>query len=475
MNASLSIADFPDRLSPMVVKELRQGLRTRMFGLVMVLLHVLLVLFTLMGGGSGNAETVNTWFDGIITLTLCVILPLRGFSAVADELKAGTLDMLALTSLSAGRIIFGKWASIAAQSLLLAFSILPYVVARYVFGGLDLFGEVAMLFYKWLGGAVFAAVVIALSTQRQFWLRALIVGVPMLFGGCGMFSYFVMRGMAGTVGVSSPWSSLAGGSGVVWLGVGIAVWLIFFFLSLAATRIAPAASLLPVVKRSVHLAVLCVLLLLGMATSFGSSVILASATLLWLMMLDALTEHANEVPSVYAAFYRRGFMGRAALWLLAPGWITGFMFTLLLVALVAGMSAWMGHAEEAQLTLISACGTWMVAALVQLFPTRRARDLLLPFICISLGVSVILSTLASLLLIPFSMKSTTAWFAVALPQFVPIGFATAQPGDKETFMLLSSAISLMWPVLLFVLAIVAWRRTRPARVEAWSMAQGGVD
>ena len=474
MTSVAPLTDFPDRLSPMVVKELRQGLRTRMFGLVMVLLHLLLVLFTLTSGGSGNAETINTWFDGIITLTLCIVLPLRGFSAVADELKAGTLDMLTLTSLSAGRIIFGKWASIAAQSLLLAFSILPYVVARYVFGGLDLFGEVAMLFYKWLGGAVLAALVIALSTQRQFWLRALIIGVPMLFGGCGMFSYFVMRGMAGTVGVTSPWSSLAGGSGVVWLGVGVAVWLIFYFLSLAATRIAPAASLLSVVKRSVHLAVLCLLLLLGMVTSLGSNVILASATLLWLVMLDALTEHANEVPSVYAAFYRRGIAGRAALWLLAPGWITGFLFTLLLVALVAGVSWWMGHAEEAQLTLISACGTWMVAALVQLFPTRRARDLLLPFICISLGVSLILSTLASLLLFPFSMKSATAWFAVALPQFVPIGFATAQPGDKETFMLLSSVISLMWPVLLLVLAIVAWRSTRPARVEAWSMAKGGV-
>ncbi len=471
MNASLTLADFPDSLSPMVVKELRQGLRTRMFGLVMVLLHVHLVVFTLMGGGSGNAELINTWFDGIITLTLCVVLPLRGFSAVADELKAGTLDMLALTSLSAGRIIFGKWASIAAQSLLLAFSILPYVVARYFFGGLDLFGEVAMLFYKWLGGTVLAALIIALSTQRQFWLRALIVGVPMLFGGCGMFSYFIMRGVAGTMGASAPWSRLASGFGVVWLGVGIALWLVFYFLSLAATRIAPTASLLAVVKRSVHLAVLCVLLLIGAATSLGSGLVAAASSLLWLVMLDALTEHANEVPSVYAAFYRRGIAGRALLWLLAPGWITGFLFTLLLAALVAGVSLWIGHAEEARLMLISACGTWMVAALVQLFPTRRARDLLLPFISISLGVSLVLSTLASLLLIPFSMKGSTAWFAVALPQFVPIGMATAQPGDKEALLTLAMSISLIWPVLLAVLSFLAWRKTRPARMEAWKMTK----
>jgi len=469
MTSVAPLTDFPDSLSPMVVKELRQGLRTRMFGLVMVLLHLLLVMFTLISGGSGNADTVSGWFDGIITLTLCVILPLRGFSAVADEIKAGTLDMLALTSLSAGRIIFGKWASIVSQSLLLAFSILPYVVARYFFGGLDLFAEVSVLFYKWLAGAVFAALVIALSTQKQFWLRALIIGVPMLFGGCGMFSYFMVRGMAGSMSAGTPWGGLVGIGGVTAVAVGVAIWLIFYFLSLAATRIAPAASMLSVVKRSVHLTVLVILL--GLATSLGSPLLMGAGALVWLMMMDAMTEHANEVPSVYAAFYRRGYMGRLALGLLAPGWITGFLFTVLLVALLAGLAWSTGNAEMARMTLISACGTWMVAALVQLLPTRRVRDLLLPFICISLGVSLVLSMLASLLLIPFSMKGSTAWFAVALPQFVPIGMATAQPGDKEAFLTLAMSISLIWPVLLAVLSLLAWRKTRPARMEAWKMTK----
>ncbi|MEZ5387297.1 MAG: hypothetical protein R3F13_17445 [Prosthecobacter sp.] len=473
MTSVTPLTDFPDHLSPMVVKELRQGLRTRMFGLVMVLLHVLLVLFTLVGGGSGNAEIANTWFDGITTLTLCVILPLRGFSAVADELKAGTLDMLTLTSLSAGRIIFGKWASIAAQSLLLAFSILPYVVARYVFGGLDLFGEVAMLFCKWLGGVVFAALVIALSTQRQFWLRALIIGVPLLFGGCGMFSYFVMRGLAGAAGLSSPWSVLSGGSSSLVLAFGVAAWLIFYFLSLAATRVAPAASMLAVVKRSVNLVVFCLLLVI--LTNYSGTMVEACSPLLWLIMLDALTEHANEVPSVYAAFYRRSLPGRVALCLLAPGWMTGFLFTGLLTALFVGASWMVGNAEQAQLALVSACGVWMIAALVQMLPTRRARDLLLPFLCIAIAVGVVLSTLASLILLPFSMKGVTAWFAIALPPFVTLGFEKAQPGDKQAFLMLGTVISLLWPVVLAVLAAVAWRRTRSARMEALEMAKGGVD
>ncbi|MDI1310636.1 hypothetical protein [Prosthecobacter sp.] len=474
MSAALSISDFSDRLSPMVVKELRQGLRTRLFGGVLLTLHLMLVLLTLLSGGAENADVVSGWFDGIITLVLCIIMPLRGFSAVADELKSGTLDMLALTRLSAGRIIFGKWAAIASQSLLLMLSILPYVVARFVFGGLDLFGEIAALFYKWLAGVVIAAVIVALSTQRQFWLRAVVVFLPLLIGGCGAASFLMVSRMGGGMPPGSVFSffTKSGGGSSALLVVGMAAWVIFFSLSLAATRIAPTASLLSVVKRSVHLIMILSLMLLGWLTDSGAAMAMTSSSMLPLIMIDALTERVNEVPSVYAAFYQRGRLGRVALWLLAPGWVTGFVYTVVLMGLVALQTGWVFSGPETQLVVVSAAGTWMIAAWVQLFSTRKSRDLLPPFIIFWLLVNVLIATLGSLLMIPLAMKSTTVWLTCALPQFMPRGYAMAQAGDKAALLNLGMLSACIWPAVLLIAAVFAWRRVRAARQEGWRMTHG---
>lgn len=471
MTQTLTLSDFPDRLSPMVVKELRQGMRTRVFAIVMLTLHLVLVLLTLLGGGGGNSEIAHVWFDGVVTLVLCIILPLRGFSAVADEIKAGTLDMLALTRLSPWRIVFGKWLSIAAQSLLIALSILPYVVARYVHGGLDLFGEMLALGGKTLAGLVLAAFIVALSTQRNFWLRLLVVGLPMLLGGCGMMSFLMMSRMGAGMGTGTSYfitgpisSGMAGGAARVLLVLALAAWAVFYFLSLAATRIAPAAALLSVPKRLVHL--LAIGIAWAVTLSQGGDAATAGG-LLGFIMLDALTEPVNTVPSVYAAFYRRGLPGRLGLWLLAPGWVTGFFFTALLAAGTTVLAFFTGSAEQAMLVLTSACGTWMVAALVQFLPrARRGTDLFPAFLVWWLVLSVALSWLGGLLVMSHTMKSTTPWFTCALPQMAPLGYAVAQAGDKAAFLRMATLAALAWPLVLLVPAAFAWRRAREARQEA---------
>jgi hypothetical protein len=236
-----------------------------------------------------------------------------------------------------------------------------------------------------------------------------------------------------------------------------------------------------VVKRSVHLVMILSLLLLGWLTGAGAATMgMIAASVLPLLMIDALTERVNEVPSVYAAFYQRGWPGRVALWLLAPGWVTGLVYSALLVALVAVFVGWSLSVEEAKLVVVSAAGTWMIAALVQLFSTRKSRDLLPPFIIFWLIVNVVIATLGRLLVIPLgrllvmplSTKGATAGLTWALPQLLPVGYAAADAGAKADLLNLGVLAASIWPALLLIAAVFAWRHARGARQEGWRMIHG---
>jgi len=460
-----ALSDFPDHLSPMVVKELRQGLRTRAFGSVMLGLHVLLVLVTLLSGAAANAEETAWMLDSLATLVLCLVLPLRVSAALADEVKHNTLDMLMLTRLSAGRIVFGKWASVACQSLLLAVSLMPYVVARYVFGGTDLFGELGALGLKWLAGIVFAAVVLCLSSIRQPWLRMFILAVPLFSGVVGIFG--MAASSFGGGGFFSPSSSSAGiGVLEVLIILAVAVWAVFAFLSTAASRIAPPAAPLSALKRSVHLGAF--LASLGIAWVTGEEGWFAGAVVVAIVAaVDALTERVNEVPSVYEPFYRRGPLGRLALWLLAPGWVTGFLLTLPMAALLTLAAALDSGWEEAVVTGLFCACFWMVAALVQMLPTRRSQDLLPVFIGTALVLYISTVMLTGFGFILSKGTDTPPWLLCAIPLTAIGGLTNSFSGNEEMiFSSLSLAAAAVWPLLLALMGAHAWRQLRPVREEA---------
>lgn len=464
-----TLNDFPDRLSPMVVKELRQGLRTRMFGGVMLVLHAIMVIVTLMGGGAENADGISGLIDGIVTFVLCIILPSPALHALANEISKNTLETLVLTELSAGRIVFGKWASVAIQSLVVALSLMPYMVARYVFGGLDLFGELGALGLKWLVGAVIAAFMLCVSTQRQKWLRSLVGGLFGFFAATTAIGLLLPRIFRGGITASSSFTassfmSLGTGAGVL-LVAASAAWTIFSLLSIATTRIAPAASNLALIKRSVHLSVFIVVAASAIAGAPMTMAAAAMGIVLMLASIDALTERANDVPSVYAAFYRRGGAGRLAAWFLAPGWNTGILFTLLLAALGVVVLRSKGSIDDAAGLWLGAAAIWMPAALVQLAPSRRAADLLGPwmvcyFLCVVLAMFVGFT-------FPFAATmSVTPWLACALPSTVLAGVKLAKGGDGETLRLYGLAAASLWPLLLLIASVFAAKRTREARSEA---------
>ena len=151
--------DFSDRFSPMLVKELRQGLRTHTFVVLFLVLQGLLalILLTTAAADPNSGSTVSSIIFLFFSLAVLIVQPLRGMSAISSEVKSDTIDLMALTKLSAWRIVFGKWSSIMGQTALLLFAIVPYLILRYFFGGMQLFSELLFLFTVFLLSGVFTA------------------------------------------------------------------------------------------------------------------------------------------------------------------------------------------------------------------------------------------------------------------------------------------------------------------------------
>ncbi len=464
MSPVLPLTDFPDHLSPMVVKELRQGLRMRMFGGVFLTLHIILILLTLMSGAASNDSGITSLFDTLVSFTLCLIFPLRGYSALSLEMKSGTLDMLVLTRLSAWRIVLGKWASTALLSLLVALSLLPYVVSRYVFGGIDLAGEMKALFLKWLIGIGIAAIVVCISTIRQQWLRALIVGLPLV--GLAFFSFIfgILSSFGGSSGTSitsslGPLFDLS-----IWLHIPLFAWAIFAVLGIATARIDPPSSLFPVFKRSVHLLALLLVIGVGYLSGAGATIILVGSIMLNLIVTDTILEHNGDVPSVYAFFYRRGGLGRLVSWFFTPGWASGYIFSLILTIITALIAYAINGLEAAATIWLTACSLWMIACIMQVISRDPRGDRLTLFIMISICLHTITALLTTLMLaLPVG---STSWVGVVLPSLVMQAASHVSTVDRDQLLLVGVAISSIWPVLHLFQSMLAHYRARDSRAEA---------
>lgn len=464
------LTDFPDRLSPMVVKELRQGLRTRAFSSILLLLHVLLILVTLMTAvADGSADDIRWLYDGIATLVLCLVLPFRVSNALAEEIKHGTLDMLMLTRISPGRIVLGKWASVVLQSLLITLSLAPYIVARYVFGGLELAPELLLLAAKWLAGSVITAAILCLSTLRQAWLRMVILFVPLFFGSFGLLSYFIMTA-TGRSSMMFSASSTPGVQALIILGVvSLAAWSIFAFLSLAASRISPQGKPLTWLKRSVHGLALLVMGLLYLATS-NPLFFTAASSVLAFMTLDALTESINTVPAAYAPFYRRGAAGRVLVGFLSPGWASGFWLACLCSLFLSVALALDIGTDSLPYFYLGVSTVCMVSFLIQVLPTRHSPDLLPVF----LGAMALLYLFAGVFSGVGIMLAKTsggpAWYLAVFPPAATVIASSLPAASRAPFLMNAMLFALPWPVLHAFLSLRVWQKLRPVREKARQLA-----
>src|SRR5690606_36103787 len=106
------VDEFSDRLSPMVVKELRQGLRSKVFVTLFLVMQGLLcvvLLFTLAANRPDSAgPIISRTIFLLFGLSVLVAQPLRGIGAIHQEIKGDTIDLMVLTRLGSWGIVLGK-------------------------------------------------------------------------------------------------------------------------------------------------------------------------------------------------------------------------------------------------------------------------------------------------------------------------------------------------------------------------------
>jgi hypothetical protein len=329
-------SDFAQWLSPMLVKELRQGMRSRVFVISFLLLQVAMLFVVLIGLASAKSQDSATITSGIfwflISVPLLLVMPIAGLGAIASERKANSLELIFLTRLTPRRIITGKWLALVAQTVLLVCAVLPYAVLRYFTGGIELGTEFGTLAGLLISSALLSAITVGLSPQMSGMMRVLLtVGfVLSLNFVVPLLAMLMTPGFTGTTTRAAP---LAWPSYVAFVLLGIAVLLVM--LEFGASKIAPAAANHSTSRRLLGLGLIVLLWLVGFAETFETQLFWFGAALLVPICVGALCEAPSEVPSVYRPFVRRGLAGRIAGRVLYPGWASGVWYTLLV--LLAGL------------------------------------------------------------------------------------------------------------------------------------------
>lgn len=200
-------ADFPDWLGPMTVKELRQGLRSNFFLGIFLLLHLALFcwMFPSLLGGDNRIE-LDVLFWIMISGSLG-LLSLRGLGAVYLERKKGTLELLQLCVPSLWEILWGKWISLLLQILIVAASLLPYLVIRYFIGQFDLLLNLQVFLFLGCAVALVAALAQLASLLRRIGIiictLLLVFLSPYLFSTL-VFFLFVAAGLVYNPFISDP-------------------------------------------------------------------------------------------------------------------------------------------------------------------------------------------------------------------------------------------------------------------------------
>jgi hypothetical protein len=149
-------------MNPILVKELRQSLRSHWFEIIFLWLIASLCVIT----GIGLHYSTPTWITLLfwldVGITLHLLLPLHSALSASDDRQRGNFELIRVTGLTADKIVRHRLVALFFHGVIIATLVLPFVLLRYFLGGIELIDEFQYLVLMTLSLPVMGAAILSL-------------------------------------------------------------------------------------------------------------------------------------------------------------------------------------------------------------------------------------------------------------------------------------------------------------------------
>jgi hypothetical protein len=209
--------DFPDRLNPYLVKELRCALRGRSFVSPFITLHVVVMILLMqrlqVSPTGWDTCDVMLLLTAVVTLHLMVVC--RQIWHGDEDATPGNLELLRCLPCSHDALVWSKFLTSQALMALGFVTLIPYWLLRYFIGGVEVGSELAMVVAFLMNGLLLSVVGVVASScagvgWRMFWLTVLL--------------FLTLLDLV-TIGLVGAWAKLGSG-----LGGAIAVYTVCYLV-----------------------------------------------------------------------------------------------------------------------------------------------------------------------------------------------------------------------------------------------------
>jgi hypothetical protein len=213
-----------DWLNPILVREVQQAVKGRVFPLTVLLaLGVTVAIAAAVasqyrnGGGQGRGA-FDAGFAVLVPLLIFVV-PMQAYHSMRTELRDGIVEQLLLSRLAPGRILAGKLQAAMVQFVLYVAVLAPLLATSYLLRGVDLPTIALSLLFALIACVVATAFAVSAAAQGVVPALQPIANLGMAFGlGVATFAMIGFIG-SGQYARSVGWLIRSGDFGAVVSGV----------------------------------------------------------------------------------------------------------------------------------------------------------------------------------------------------------------------------------------------------------------